>query len=196
VPGSVLEHLAAAAAAEGARLLIADAPLRQAVLSLTRTADRGQREDRDYVSELRQWTTGGGPGRRDGVPRQAFGPRATDAALPLRDFAIAHGAPSAVVEFEREPTIVLVLTAGDRTVDWVAAGMALQSVLLTATVRGLAATPLSQVTEVPALRELLTDTADVAQTVLRVGYGLYPAAPTPRRDLDEVLVTRGRHGHP
>jgi hypothetical protein len=164
------------------------------VHSLTRTAERRERENPEYLPELRRWTTGGGPGRRDGVPRQALGPRAADAALPLRDFAIAHGAPTSVVEFERDPTIALLLTAGDRPVDWLGTGMAMQSVLLTATVRGLAATPLSQLTEIPALRELLTDTATggVLQTVLRVGYALHPAAPTPRRGLDEVLVPDDR----
>jgi nitroreductase len=190
VPTSIMADLTAAAAAEGARLVTADTPLRQAVLSLTRTAERRQREDPDYLAELRRWTSGPAPDRRDGVPRQALGPRDADAALPLRDFAIAHGMPSTVVEFERDPTIVLLMTPRDRPGDWLAAGMALQSVLLTATVRRLAATPLSQLTEVPALRDLFTDTAtrETVQTVLRVGYARHPAAPTPRRDLDEVLV--------
>lgn len=190
VPSTVMTDLSAAAAAEGARLVKADAPLRQAILSLTRTAERLQREDPDYLAELRRWTSAPGPGRRDGVPRQALGPRDADAALPLRDFAIAHGVPSTVVEFERDPTIVLLMTEGDKTTDWLATGMALQSVLLTATVRGLAATPLSQLTEVPALRDLLTDTVtrEMAQTVLRVGYARHPATATPRRDLDEVLL--------
>ncbi len=194
VPPAVLAEIAAAAGAEGARMLVADTALRQAVLSLTRTAERRQREDPDYLPELQRWTTGGGPGRRDGVPRHALGPRAADAALPLRDFAIAHGAPTTIVEFERDPTIAVLLTSGDRPADWLSAGMALQSVLLTATVAGLAATPLSQLTEIPALRDLLTDTdtGDKVQTVLRVGYALHPAAPTPRRGLDEVLVTGER----
>ena len=73
--------------------------------------------------------------------------------------------------------------------------MALQRVLLNATVRGLAATPLSQVTEVPALRELLTDlrTREMVQTVLRLGYARYPAGQTPRNRLDDVLVDSDGH---
>jgi hypothetical protein len=122
------------------------------------------------------------------VPREAFGPRDTDAALPLRDLAFGHGAPTAVVEFEPDPTILLVFTPGDTPGDWVRAGMALQRVLLTAT--GLAATPLTQLTEVPPLRELLADPAggQVLQTVLRIGYPITSAAATPRRPLAEVLV--------
>jgi hypothetical protein len=52
---------------------------------------------------------------------------------------------------------------------------------------------MSQLTEVPALRGLLTDTAtaQVVQTVLRLGYALHPAVATPRRDLAEVLLDGG-----
>jgi nitroreductase len=193
VPAPVLDELVAAAAGQGARVHVADTMLRQAVLSLTRTAEGRQRRDPGYLPELRRWTTPGGPGRRDGVPRQALGPRDIDTALPLRDFAIAHGLPTTVVEFERNPTIALLLTTGDRLADWLTAGMALQSVLLTATVRGLGATPLSQLTEVAALRGLLADDAAgrVVQTVLRLGYALHPATPSPRRPLDDVVVDRG-----
>jgi len=125
------------------------------------------------------------------VPRQAFGPRDRTGAVPVRDFALGHGAPSAAVAFEAEPTIVLLFTPGDTPADWLRAGAALQRVLLTATLYGLAATPLSQLLEVPKLRALLTDslTGQVVQTVLRIGYPTTPALPTPRRPLEEVLVT-------
>jgi hypothetical protein len=70
-------------------------------------------------------------------------------------------------------------------------------VLLTATLRGLAATPLSQLLEVPKLRALLGDSATghVVQTVLRIGYPTTPALATPRRPLDEVILT-GKHTRP
>jgi nitroreductase len=188
VPAAVLAELAAAATAEGATLLVADRPLRDGVLSLTRTADNRMRRDRRYRQELADWTNPPGVARRDGVPRQAFGPRDTNAALPLRDLAAGHGAPTAIVEFEPEPTILLLLTGTDRRGDWVRAGMALQRVLLTATVRGLAATPLTQLTEVPPLRDLLQHEAGTVQTVLRIGYPITPAVATPRRPLHEFLV--------
>jgi len=190
VPAAVLDELADAATVEDAVLLVADRALRNGVLSLTRTAENRTRGDRRYRDELADWTTPPGIGRRDGVPRQAFGPRDTNAALPLRDLAAGHGAPTAVVEFEPDPTILLLFTGADTPADWVRAGMALQRILLTATVRGLAATPLTQLTEVPPLRELLADTAAgrVVQTVLRIGYPLTPSVATPRRPVEEVLV--------
>jgi nitroreductase len=190
VPPAVLDELADAATVEDAVLLVADRALRSGVLSLTRTAENRMRGDRRYRDELANWTTPPGIGRRDGVPRQAFGPRDKDGALPLRDLAAGHGAPTAVVEFEPDPTILLLFTGADTPADWVRAGMALQRVLLTATIRGLAATPLTQLAEVPSLRELLADTAAgrVVQTVLRIGYPLTPAVASPRRPVEEVLV--------
>ena len=86
------------------------------------------------------------------------------------------------------PTIMVLATDGDEVRQWLAAGQALQRVLLAATRDGLATTPISQPVEIPAIRELLTDTRSGrrAQMVIRVGYGR-PAPVTPRRPLAEVL---------
>jgi hypothetical protein len=190
IPDRVLDDLAEAALAEQAALLVADDTLRDGVLSLTRTAENRLRTDERYRAEVTAWTTPGGIGRRDGVPREALGPRATDTTLPLRDFAFSRGIPTATVAFEPNPTVILLLTADDNESAWLRTGEALQRVLLTATVHGLAATPLSQLTEIPVLRALLADqaTGQIVQTVLRVGYPVTPARATPRRDLNEVII--------
>ncbi|MEV4536661.1 nitroreductase family protein [Asanoa sp. NPDC049518] len=191
VPPAVLADLAVAGDREGVTVLVADGALRSSVWSLVRTADTLLRADHGYQAELAAWTTPGGIGRRDGVPREAFGPRDKNEAIPLRDFSVGNGAPTATVQFEHEPTALLILTGGDAPADWLRAGMALERVLLTATVRGLAATPLSQVVEVPHLRSLLGDQANglTLQSVLRVGYPATRMRPTPRRPLDEVLLS-------
>jgi hypothetical protein len=193
VPHGIMEELAAAAMLEGAVLLEVDSPLRDGVLSLTRTAENRMRSNPRYKAELTAWTTPGGVGRRDGVPRQSFGPRDTDGALPLRDFALGSGAPTATVAFEREPTLILLYTTGDNPVNWLQAGSAMQRVLLTATQRGLAATPLSQLLEVPKLRSLLADHVNDQdiQTVLRVGYPTTAARPTLRRPLRDIVIAEG-----
>src|SRR6185503_2463791 len=91
VPYGTLEELAGAATAEGAALLAVDPALRSGILSLTRNAENRMRANPRYRAELAAWTTPGGFGRRDGVPRSAFGPRDSHAALPLRDFALGQG---------------------------------------------------------------------------------------------------------
>ena len=85
VPYGTMEELAAAAELENAVLMPVDPALRDGVLSLTRTAENRMHSDPRYRTELGAWTTPGGVGRRDGVPRSAFAPRDTDGALPLRD---------------------------------------------------------------------------------------------------------------
>jgi nitroreductase len=187
---SVLEELASAASGEGASLRVADAVSRGAILSLVRSAEQRLRAQHIYRAELTEWTAPA-HGRRDGVPPQAFGPWAAMETLPLRDFGFTQPELRRGGErFEPYPTIVVLSTDGDTTDQWLRAGQALQRVLLTATVHDLAATPMSQPLEVPALRELITDTATNrhAQVILRLGYG-QPTTPTPRRPVADVLLT-------
>ena len=82
-------------------------------------------------------------------------------------------------------------TRRDGKEDWVAAGEALQRVLLRATAAGLTASYLNQAIEVPGLRARLRDAigeAGLPQVMIRLGYGL-ETPPTPRRELEEVLRT-------
>jgi nitroreductase len=188
IPTRILDKLSAAARAEGASLVVLDRATRAAVLSLTRSAEHQQRADPSYRTELAEWTT---PGRHrdDGVPPAAFGPRPELAALPLRDFDLAHATERRVARFEAEPTIAVLYTAGDRARDWLGAGQALERVLLTATVHGLASTPMTQAIEVPQLRQLLSAPEELnsVQSIVRLGYaGRGPR--TPRRPLTDVLV--------
>jgi nitroreductase len=189
VPDSVIDELAGAAAAEGATLAVADAVGRDAILALVATADEWQRAEAGYRAELTAWTLPS-PDRRDGVPAPAFGPRNRHDFPPLRDFALTqpelHRRDAA---FEARPTIVVLRTTGDGPHDWVRAGQALQRVLLTATVRGVATTPMTQALEIPEIRRLLTDPGRhrYSQLVLRLGYGR-PAAGSPRRPLADVVV--------
>lgn len=198
VASDVLAELADAAAAEGATLVVAGSEVRRAVLGLVRAAENRWRHDPAYWCELATWTADR-PGRRDGIPPAAFGPWSAMELVPLRDFGLTQPFRGRhATGFEQSPTIVLLYTAADTRDQWVRAGEALQRVLLTATVRGLAATPMTQPLEIPELRDLLTDAAggQVAQVILRLGYGL-PATPTPRRCVDELLLApapaSGRH---
>jgi hypothetical protein len=189
IPVAVLESLTAAARAEGAMLRVADPVGRGAILSLAQTAEHRLRVQGAYRAELARWTA---PSRVrfDGIPAQAFGSWDALESLPLRDFGLTQPQLRRRSErFEPYPTIVVLATDGDSTEQWLRAGQALEHVLLTATVHGLAATPMSQPLELPALRELVTDTSTGrwAQVILRLGYG-GPTTPTPRRPLSEVLL--------
>lgn len=189
VPADVIEQLVVAAAQEGAGLAITGQAARNTLSALSRVAERRQHATGHYRAELTRWSTGRDR-RGDGIPSSALGPGAALASMPIRDFGLLQPNLLRPAEaFEPYPSILVLSTSGDDRNDWAAAGQALQRVLLTATVLGLATTPISQLVEVPAIREQLADTdAGVwAQLILRVGYG-QPAAATPRRPLADVIL--------
>ncbi|MEU7755551.1 nitroreductase family protein [Micromonospora sp. NPDC049101] len=188
VSADAIEVLTAAAADQGAALTIAGPVTRNAILGLGHQAERRLRTSGRYRAELSHWTRPTS-GRHDGIPAAAIGPWDALERMPIRDFGLVHPQPWRTSEFfEAHPTIAVLATVGDGRHDWVRAGQALQNVLLAATRLGLATTPISQPVEVPAIRELLTDTAAGrwAQMIIRIGYGPQ-AAVTPRRPLSEVL---------
>jgi len=188
-----IEHLTAAARREGATLSLATAASRHAILNLSQSADRLLRSNGGYRAELARWTEPH-TGRRASVPASTIGPWDALEAVPLRDFGLLQPRlRRATDHFEPYPTIVVLAADGDSPQDWLRTGQALQRVLLTATWLNLATTPISQPVEIPAIRELLSDTdrGHCPQTVLRLGYGR-PVPATPRRPLDEVLLRHDR----
>jgi nitroreductase len=188
VRDEVIDQLAAAARAEGATLVTADPETRAALLAIVRTAHDRQYRDPRYVAELDRWTARD-PERRDGVPARSFGPTVDRDVLPIRDFGLARlGRPRRRAEFETAPTIVAIYTDGDTPVHWLRAGQAMERVLLTATVRGVANTPMTAPTEIPDLRALLSSPESPwsPQIILRLGYG-DPCPATPRRPVAEVV---------
>ncbi|WP_199432256.1 Acg family FMN-binding oxidoreductase [Qaidamihabitans albus] len=186
VPGHVRDALVAAAAEEGARLVLLEQPVRlDALVALLRRADHLQSQDAAFQAELHQWTPQ--HHRPDGVPRSAGGPRALDGGLlALRDY----GGPASRAErsFEQNPLVAILTTVSDTRSNRLRAGQAMQRALLTATAAGLNASFLSQPIEVESTRtELRAELGghDQPQTVLRFGYG-YPGPSTPRRPVEAV----------
>jgi nitroreductase len=149
VPPEVLHELVAAAAVEGGHLAVADPGAREAVLSLVRLAERRERAEPGYWRELREWTAQS-PHRRDGVPPEAYGPWSAMEAVPIRDFGLIEPARRRTVEvFETEPTIAVLYSTSDSALQWVITGQALERTLLTATVRGVATTLMTQTARDP-----------------------------------------------
>ena len=86
----------------------------------------------------------------------------------------------------------MLATATATPLGWLRAGQALQRVLLTATVHGIAACPLTQPLETAdawLVRDPLSAN-ESPQMILRLGYGL-PVPATPRRPVAEVLDDPG-----
>jgi nitroreductase len=193
IPDEVLDDLTTAAAAEGAQLVVVrDPDQRIAVASLSQHADEIENLNPAYRAELRAWTSAD-LARRDGVPAVAV-PHVNGTSgdeVPIRDFdSSGKGYLPAETRSSRNQCLVLVCTAGDRAADWLRAGEALERVLLEVTRRGYAASPLTQITEVPSARaqlRLQLGLAGYPHVLLRIGRaGTTPASR--RRRLVDVIV--------
>ncbi|REF38113.1 Acg family FMN-binding oxidoreductase [Thermasporomyces composti] len=190
IPSDVRSELAEAAAREGAVVEWVTEPARvRRLLGLAVDAEIAEADDPRRLVERMQWV--GGDRERDGIPSDALGPRPAEGVGPVRDLAVE---PSdrlrATAAFERHPQLVVVWTPDDDPPAWLAAGQAMQRVLLLATSRGLAASPLTQPLEHAELREAVRQDAERhghPQLILRLGYGP-PGPRTPRRAVEEFLL--------
>ena len=186
VPPGVLAELTEAALLEGAILHILDHGETVRVLALAQEAERLQSADPAYRAELAHWA--GGVRDTEGIPDSALGPRSPDSPTPVRDFPPGRPAPRRYEWFEDSPQLtVLSMHSGGR-LDWLRAGQALQRVLLTATDRAIAVSPLTQPLETAdawLVRDPRTG-SEQPQMILRIGYGL-PVSPAPRRPVAEIL---------
>lgn len=179
-----------AATEEGAWLHLVTDPAQRAELGrLARSAHLRQTGDPAFATELATWT-GNSVGRYDGVPAHVGGPYpAPNQSWVLRDFGNAGPRPDPAV-YEPEPLIGILSVHSDGPREDVRSGEAMQRVLLTATTRGLTASFLSQLVEVPDVREQvrrLINATRPPRVVMRFGHG-YPVAGTPRRPPADLLV--------
>jgi hypothetical protein len=185
-PG-ILAELVEAAQVEGAMLHVPDRQEAIRLLTLTRDAERTLLAHPGYRAELARWA--GGARDREGVPDKVLAPHDPRGTSPVRDFAPAQPGPVGYAWFEEEPQLVVLSTPSSSRSDWLRAGQALQRVLLTATLRGVAASPLTQPLETLDAW-LVRDPQsgfEYPQMILRIGYGL-PVPHSPRRAVTEVLT--------
>lgn len=180
-----------AAIDEGAWLqLVTDAGQLGALGRLAREAHGRQLADPAFRAEAAAWT-GLGPGHDEGVPASAAGPvPPPDGDRAWRDGddsgdGDGDGRPRpAPAAFEPDRLIAVLSVHADGPREELRAGEALQRVLLTAAAEGMSASFLSQLVEVPGVREqagrLLGGGSGPPQAVLRLGHGA-PVPATPRR---------------
>jgi nitroreductase len=189
VPAAHQHALIRAAERERAWLhVVTDRDERARLQALVAKAHRIQAENPAVRAELSAWT---GPRATDGVPPASGGVRpAPQDEWALRDFQARERPPGK--DYEPDPMVVVLCSFHDGPLGELQAGQALQRVLLTATNLGLSASFMSQAIEVRPVRHELRRSLGgmlAPQTVLRIGFGS-PVPPSPRRDVDDLLVDR------
>lgn len=195
VPDEIQRELIAAGVAEGAEVACIDSIAHRArVAELVAQADQQQFADPRFRRELASWID---PRRRvDGMPAFAAGvPTLLDFAAPVvtmavRTFDLGNGLAALHHQLVgASPLIVCLSTVRDDREAWLAAGQALERILLVAARAGYTASYLNQPIETAALRADLGRTLGLRgepQLLLRVGRG--PHTPhSPRRPLGEVI---------
>ena len=192
LPPMLIGELAAAAHVARTNLVVVgDAAQRDLLATLIRGAEDAMCNDFAAASELSQWVTTARAGRRDGVPPRARQPDAI--AFADRGFVLGQAQePAAEASGQAAPafgTAVLLTTRGDRRLDWLLAGQALQRVLLHAAVSDVSAAFHTQPLELPGPRNTIRAQLTggmYPQVLLRLGYADH-ARLTPRRPVTEVL---------
>ncbi|RQS21390.1 Acg family FMN-binding oxidoreductase [Burkholderia sp. Bp8998] len=195
VPDEIQHDLIAAGVAEGADIACVDSIAHRArVAELVAEADRQQFADPRFRRELASWID---PRRHvDGMPAFAAGvPALLDFAAPVvttavRTFDLGNGLAALHHQLVgASPLIVCIATVRDDREAWLAAGQALERILLVATRAGYTASYLNQPIETAGLRAHLRHMLGLRgepQLLLRVGRG--PHTPhSPRRPLDDVI---------
>ncbi len=166
--------------------------LARPVAELVAEADAAQWSSARFRSELATWTQRPGRPPVEGLApdRVQAGSTAGRLLRRLIGRARGHGASELDARADARTRSMLVLsTRDDGPREWLAAGRAMQRLLLRATVEGLSVSFLSQPIEVNDVRRRLRrELGDPGQQqlLLRVGYGPRPRF-TPRRPVDLVL---------
>jgi nitroreductase len=190
-PQGLLTALLREARHEGAWLRPVEERERIPVAELVAEGEQRASSSR-FRTELSRWVRPNGTLRRDGMPGYALG--MSDAAALLQPLLLRLGGARDESERDRRrattcKALLLLSTPRDGNADWLAAGEALQRILLRAAAKGLFASYFMQPIEVPELRrrlrELLVDPG-APQVLFRLGYGL-EVRPVPRRPVSEVL---------
>ncbi|GGL13662.1 hypothetical protein Sme01_70020 [Sphaerisporangium melleum] len=192
---ALVEALVGQAGMEGARLTPVRSPAAVRLLgAITDAAQQAQAQDRLFTLELIRWSRPPGSTRRDGVPADAYPsepPRTSPQRFAQRDYARGHGWGTKETHPEAVTTglVAVLTTTGDSRADWLAAGQALQRVLLHASAHGVHAAFHTQALELPHLREFLREqvcSGEYPQMIMRLGR-VPDGGPSVRRPVSEVV---------
>jgi hypothetical protein len=177
-----------AAYAEGAELVWLGEPEIRAVLDLTLQTDLREIRDWHRSAERARWVGGARPA--EGIPSSALGPRPAGYPGTVRDLGTRPlDRLRDQSAFETHPDIAVLCTDDDEPADQVAAGAALERLLLVAARAGVSASFLNQPLEYDDLRtkvQRLTRHPGYADMIIRFSH-THPGPGTARRPLTDFL---------
>lgn len=194
LPPDLLSALQQAASREKAWLHLVESDQERAtVADLIAEGDRHQWAMKRFRLELAAWTHPNTSPAGDGIPNYAMNTGdllSVAGPMIIRTFDLGDGQAAKDRDIARfSPGLVILGTTEENEAAWLAAGQALQRVLLLARAHHVYASYLNQPIEVPALAPKLCAAIgrrDYPQIILRMGFGPH-VNPTPRRTVAELM---------
>lgn len=188
IPTAILDSLSENASEEASWLEVIDSEDdRQKVAELVAEGDSIQWSNPSWRRELATWMH---PHHRgDGITVPGIVAPIAQVVVRTFDMGKVVGAKNKQLADE-SPVLAVLGTAGDNVADWLAAGQALEKILLSAHSRGLQASYLNQPIQVASLRPKLQNLLSqqgFPQILLRLGFPKDEIDAAPRRHLDEVM---------
>lgn len=187
VPDVALQaRLLAAADRYGARLHVLEGDARTRAAALVDSGDRAQWDDPRWRRELalwmREWPSA------DSLLVPGLGAPLTRTVVRMADVGAAVG-PRDADSVRKAPSLGLLATSDDDPPAWLAAGCALQAVLLEAAAEGFQAAYFNQPVQVEALRPVLGSlcSGSASQVLFRVARPTGSTVRTARRTVTDVL---------
>ncbi|HXX63719.1 MAG TPA: nitroreductase [Bacteroidota bacterium] len=196
LPESILLRIRALESVGGASLWVStDGALNSQVGDLVAAAEQLQLADPAYRRGLAEWIRPNQTLAADGVSGAALGLNAAASALePWSSRVLDAGRKKAASDKNlcAEAPGLVVVQSEDSVPHWLSSGEILQHLLLKATGEGLHHSYFNMPVQVPDLRVRLRKLLGLAswpQLLLRIGFSLTEAPPSPRRPLDEMIFS-------
>jgi nitroreductase len=188
VASAIIDSLSAAASEEDCCLeVIESEECRQKAAELVSEGDSIQWSNLRWRRELAAWMHP----RRRGEGLAVPGILAPIAKFVVRTFDMGNRVGAKDKQHaDKSPVLAVIGSSGDNVVDWIAAGQALEKILLAAQSQGLQASYLNQPIQVASLRprlQSLLNQKGFPQILLRLGYPEEVIDVAPRRPLDDVI---------
>jgi nitroreductase len=199
IPGFVLDRLRKAAEGSQSSLILStDGKVIEHVANLVAAADRIQQADPIFRKDVAEWMRPDRTEKYDGLTAASLGLTGvastmsswTTRALDLGRVRAAHDKNLCI-----EAPGLMVIAGEDAAPYWLDAGELLEKLLLTVTAEGLQTSYFNMPLQVPDLRLELRSLLGLSrwpQLLLRIGYCLTPTPVTPRRPLEDVLISHMR----
>lgn len=176
--------------------LSTDGKVNQEVGDLVAAAERMLLADPAFRSDLAEWIRPNWTQKSDGITGAALGLHGVAAAMgawttKTIDMGKSRGANDKNLCVDAPGLVVL--QCEDTVPHWLECGELLQKLLLTLTGEDLHHSYFNMPVQVPDLRLRLRAVLGLSswpQILLRIGFSLTPPAVTPRRSLDDVLISR------